>query len=131
MLDVRFKAPWPPIENTRIIRRKQKGKSDYKRSKILDNILHKINSTPDLNDVTLQDLLDSCNITREQYFEVLDQVQNSLKIMYKRQPNETNIGPYNTVMLSILQSNMNIQFVINMYAVLAYITSYMCKSELI
>ena len=32
-------------------------------------------------------------------------------------------------MLSLLQSNMNIQFVTNMYVVLAYITSYMCKPE--
>ena len=50
----RFKAPWPTTENTRIIRGKQKDKNDYKRSKrILDNILDKINSTPNLNDVTL------------------------------------------------------------------------------
>ena len=40
-----------------------------------------------------------------------------------------NIGPYNTVILMLLKSNMNIQFVTGVYAMLTYLTSYLCKPE--
>ena len=127
----RFKAPWPPCEETRIIRGKQIDKNDYRASKkILDKVLDEVNNcSGNLEDVTLDDLLRSCDVSRDEYFAALDTVQKKLTILYKRKPSETNIGPYNTVMISILQSNMNIQYVTNMYAVLAYITSYMCKPE--
>ncbi|XP_066926766.1 uncharacterized protein [Clytia hemisphaerica] len=127
----RFKAPWPPCEETRIIRGKQIDKNDYRASKkILDKVLDEINNcSSDLQDISLDDLLRSCDISRDEYFTALDMVQKKITVLYKRTPNETNIGPYNTVMISILQSNMNIQYVTNMYAVLAYITSYMCKPE--
>ena len=39
------------------------------------------------------------------------------------------ISPYNTVILATLKANMNIQYVTGMYAVLAYLTSYLCKPE--
>ena len=127
----RFKAPWPPSEETCIVRGKQIDKNEYRQSKkILDKVFDQINSSStDLQDVTLDDLLRSCDLSRSEYFSALDKVQKKLTVIYKRAPNETNIGPYNTVMISILQSNMNIQYVTNMYAVLAYITSYMCKPE--
>ena len=39
------------------------------------------------------------------------------------------IGPYNTIILKILKSNINIQFVTGLYAMLTYLTSYLCKPE--
>jgi len=107
----RFKAPWPPCEETRIIRGNQIDRNDYRANKkILDKVLDEINNcSNNLQDVTLDDLLRSCNVTKDDYFSALDMVQKKLTVLYKRKPNETNIGPYNTVMISILQSNMNIQ----------------------
>ncbi|XP_066913784.1 uncharacterized protein [Clytia hemisphaerica] len=127
----RFKAPWPPCEETLIIRGKYIDKNEYRQSKrILDKVLDEINNcSTDLESVTLDDLLLSFDLSRDEYFSALDTVQRKLTVIYKRKPQETNIGPYNTVIISLLQSNMNIQYVTNMYAVLAYITSYMCKPE--
>ena len=50
-------------------------------------------------------------------------------ILYKRKPKEKWISPYNTVLLSLMKSNMNIQFVTGVYGLLAYLTSYLCKPE--
>ncbi|XP_066930030.1 uncharacterized protein [Clytia hemisphaerica] len=127
----RFKATWPPCEESRIIRGEQIDKNEYKQCKrVLDKVLDQINScSADLQNVTLDDLLLSCDLTGSEYFSALKKVQKKLTVIYKRAPNETNIGQYNTVMISLLQSNMNIQYVTNMYAVLAYITSYICKPE--
>ena len=39
------------------------------------------------------------------------------------------IGPYDTIILKLFKSNMNIQFVTGIYAMLIYLTSYLCKPE--
>ena len=44
-------------------------------------------------------------------------------------PGEITIGPYNTVSLKLLKSNMNLLFVTAVYAMLKYIRSYLCKPE--
>ena len=43
--------------------------------------------------------------------------------------NELDIVPYNPVLLSLLKSNMNIQFVTGVYGLLSYLTAYLCKPE--
>ena len=43
--------------------------------------------------------------------------------------NRVNIGPYNTVILKLLKSNMNLEFVTGVYGMLTYLTSYLCKPE--
>ena len=50
-------------------------------------------------------------------------------ILSKRNPFEMNIGSYNTVTLKLLKSNMNLQFVTGTYAILGYLTSYLCNPE--
>ena len=49
--------------------------------------------------------------------------------IYKQKSCEANIGPYNTVILKFLRSNMNLQFVTPVYAMLTYPTLYLCKPE--
>ena len=40
-----------------------------------------------------------------------------------------NIVLYNTVVLQLLKSTMNIQFVTGIYVILTYLASYLCKPE--
>lgn len=42
---------------------------------------------------------------------------------------EQNVSPYNIVILSLMQSNMNIQYVTGIYGAVKYLTSYMCKPD--
>ena len=68
-LTCRFNGSWPPSEKTHIIRGKIIDKNEYKQSKkVLDKVLSEINTRTDLYDVTLQDLLDSCNLSKDQYY---------------------------------------------------------------
>ena len=55
--------------------------------------------------------------------------QKKISLFYKRRPCEKNISPYNTVILSLIRSNMNLQFITGIYGLLTYLTSYLCKSE--
>ena len=59
----------------------------------------------------LQDILDSCGISEQQYGNAMETMQKNTTIHYKKRPNELNISPYNTVLLKLLRANMNIQFV--------------------
>ena len=52
-----------------------------------------------------------------------------VSILCKRKPFEVNIGPYNTVILKLLKSNINLQFVTGVYSILTYLMSYLCKPE--
>ena len=47
-----------------------------------------------------------------------------VSILYKRKPSEVNVGPYNTVVLKLLKSNVT-----GVYVMLTYLTSYLCKPE--
>ena len=70
-----------------------------------------------------------CGISKDRYYNALEYVQKKVSIIYKRRPGEVYIGPYNTMILMLLKSNMNIQFVTGVYAMLTYLTSYLCKPE--
>ena len=127
----RFKAPWPPSEKTVIVRGEQ-DKDETKLSenrKILDKVLCQIVQIDDLSNVTTKDVLEMCEVSETDYYDALEYVQKKVSIIYKRKPCEVNIGPYNTVILMLLKANMNIQFVTGVYAMLTYLTSYLCKPE--
>ena len=73
--------------------------------------------------------MEECGVTAEQYGNELGCAEKTFSILYKQKPCEVNIGPYNTVILKLLKSNMNLQFVTGVYAMLTYLTSYLCKPE--
>ena len=126
----RFKYPVPPSLNTRIVRKPDcDAELAKEKRKIIDTVLANIYERTDLTGIPLTQILSECNITEDEYFDALDYVSSRVTILYKRKPSEQNVSPYNTVILSLMQSNMNIQYVTGMYGVIKYLTSYMCKPE--
>ena len=126
----RFNAPWPPSDETKIVRREEDmDKTKLAASKkLLEKVLSYIVKIDDLSNITQTELLAMCGVTKEEYCNALRCVEK-VTIFYKRKPSEVNIGPYNTVILKLLKANMNIQFVTGVYAMLMYLTSYLCKPE--
>ena len=127
----RFNAPWAPSNKTRIIRFEEKIDETIvnQSKKLIEKVLSYIVTISDLSDVTLSQILEECGVTAEQYDNALGCVEKKVSILYKRKPCEVNIGPYNTVILQLLKANMNLQFVTGVYAMLTYLTSYLCKPE--
>ena len=125
----RFNAPWPPSEETKIIRGNNYSKDEEKESKeILDKVLGEVIGIDD-HETTLAKVLDSCGVSENEYSHALEVMAKKITILYKRKPNEEYVSPYNTVLLSLMKSNMNIQFITGVYGLLAYLTSYLCKPE--
>ena len=72
--------------------------------------------------------MEECGVTAEQYGNTLGCVgKRSLYCTSENHVKQT--GPYDTVILKLLISNMNSQFVTSVYAMLTYLTSYLCKPE--
>ena len=127
----RFNAPWPPSNETRIVRSAEYTNETVvkKSKKLINKVLSYIVKIGDLSNITQTEILEKCGVTEEEYHYALGCAEKKISIVYKRRPSEVNIGPYNTVILKLLKSNMNIQFVTGIYAMLTYLTSYLCKPE--
>ena len=121
----RLNAPWPLSNKTRIIRSEEKIDETIvnQSKKLIEKVLSYIVTISDLSDVTLSQILEECGVTAEQYDNALGCVEK----IFKRKPCEVNIGPYKKVILEHLKSNL--QFVTGVYAMLTYLTSYLCKPE--
>ena len=73
------------------------------------------------DDAALTTVLDSCGVTEDEYIQALQTMRRKISIICKRKPNETMISPYNTVLLNLIKSNVNVQFVTGIYRLLVYV----------
>ena len=74
--------------------------------KVPDLVLIQITQIGNLYDMTLSKVLESCKVTKDQYYEAVKNVQKMLSVTYKWNSSEVNIGPCNTVILLLLQGNI-------------------------
>ena len=116
----RFNAPWVPSNKTRIIRYQEKIEETIvnQSKKLIEKVLSYIVTISDLSDVTLSQILEECGVTAEQYDNALGCVEKKGIYILLKKPCEVNIGPYNTVILKLLNANKNLQFVTGVYAIL-------------
>ena len=77
----------------------------------------------------LSEIFEECRVRVEQYDYALGLVLKMVSILYKQTPCEVNMGAGNTIILKILKSSMMLQFVTSLYAMLTYLTLYLCKLE--
>ena len=79
--------------------------------------------------LSLDALLDSTGISADSYIKALRYSSNGTNIVLKREPHECTINPYNSDLMRAWQANMDIQFIIDAYACVMYVASYMMKNE--
>ena len=68
-------------------------------------------------------------MSETEYHEALENAENKTTVLCKRRPFQMNTVPYNTVILQLLKSNMNIKFLTGIYAILTYLISYIIKPK--
>ena len=73
--------------------------------------------------------MEECGVGPEHYESASGFLEKKLSIVYKRKPIEVKIGQYKTIILKFLKSNMNLQFVAGVYAMLTYLVSYLYKPK--
>ncbi len=122
----RFNYPQPPSNYTLIAEESDGDMSKY--SEILCK-LRKALVEEDCDDLSLDDLLDKVGVSYDEYEEALKVTTSSSVVVLKRKPNECNINYYNPHVLLAWQANMDIQYVMNAYACIMYVASYIMKSD--
>ena len=130
--ECRFNFPQPPMKSTRILYVPLDDMSDTDIQKHKDNwrnITKNLNDMKEGEDMTFDQLLVSLNITEQKYILATRSSLNSPTIFLKREPNELRVNNYNSACLSAWRANMDIQFVLDVYACAMYIVSYISKAQ--
>ena len=119
----RFQFPHLPIPETLISGPRESGLEFSKA--VVKNLKSKIS---DQSFSTLNEFLLSSLMSYEQYKLVLGTSEKKT-IILKRSISSVNTNPFNPYILKALRANMDIQFIVDAWSCIAYITSYICKPE--
>lgn len=131
----RFGAPFAPMDQTRILKPlpdEVKAEMTPEKTKELADLLAKIDKTLEEDAssfVDFNEFLSKLGISLDQYLFVLRFSLRSYKVFIKRAPKATRINQYNKKILMMMRSNMDIQFVLDPYSCIRYITDYINKSQ--
>ena len=120
----RFNFPHPPSSKTLIA---EPGDHSTDSVQVLTKVRKVL--ADNSNDLSLDELLTTANLSLEQYVSALEVSTKGSVIILKRKPIECNINNYNAPVMLAWQANMDIQYVLNAYACVMYVASYMMKTE--
>ena len=128
----RFNYPQPPMRSTQILHPLDDNASETvirARKELWKNIKNKLNDLKEGEDVTYEQLLKELDVSEYQYILSIRSSLNCPTIFLKRSPNELRINNYNPACLQAWRANMDIQFVLDVYACAMYIVSYISKAQ--
>ena len=129
----RFHYPHPPSPQTLIAREFQPDMCSKDRAdeaiaalvavrKVLDD-----KDTPE--DISLDELLVKAKVSNSTYLLGLKICSKGNSVVMQRRPSESWINTYNPDIIRVWRANMDLQYILDPYACVMYIASYMLKSE--
>ena len=122
----RFKFPHPPSKNT-LITNPTTDHNSNDASKILAKVRKIL--VDGTTDVSLTELLRLAEVDPTDYSRAISYSTRGNTILLKREPSECNVNNYNAALLKAWGANMDIQYVLNAYACVMYVASYIMKAE--
>jgi hypothetical protein len=108
---------------------KERIKKKSKASKTLSDAEKLLIDTNSDENMTLEEFYIAISTTENEYVEALQISERGKVLILKREINERNINNYNPEMILAWNANMDIQMVVDPYAVISYIASYMNKDD--
>ena len=78
---------------------------------------------------SFDELLLALKVTEENYLLAVRSSLNAATVFLKRSPNELRINNYNPACLRAWRANMDIQYVLDVYACAVYIVHYISKGQ--
>ena len=79
--------------------------------------------------VTLEEVLNKANVTMGDYIKALSISKCGISIILKRRPCEQRVNCYCPAVLKAWEAHMDMQFIVNAYACVMYVASYVLKAE--
>ena len=132
--EYRFNYPKPPMRQTQILlpldsdMPQNEVKMHKDRWKSIKKHLSDIKDDQDTN-ISFGQLLLDLNVTEESYLLAVRSSLNAPSVFLKRNPNELHTKNYNPACLNAWRANMDIQYVLNVYACAVYIVNYISKAQ--
>ena len=127
----RFNYPKPPSPHTIISDEPQENcqqQIDFA-VKNLTAVKQVLESKDLSTDITLQEVLNRAHVTLDDYTKSLSISKCGRSVILKRKPSEQSVNYYSPAVLKAWEANMDIQYVVNAYACVMYIASYVLKAE--
>ena len=125
----RFHYPRPPSPFTVIARERQSDDIPKEIEEALQVVRKTLDNKDTPEDITLEDLLEKANVSLDTYVNGLKICSRGNSVVMKRCPSECWINTYNPDIIHAWKANMDIQYILDPYACVMYIASYMLKSE--
>lgn len=123
----RFGAPFPPMRKTMILSplTEEPAPEDAKKNRQFVQDMKELLNTNSLTD--FDDFLRAMKCTEDQYIHVLRSQLKSNKVFLKRAVKDTRVNAYSPKILMCMESNMDIQYILDPYACINYIVDYISK----
>lgn len=125
----RFNFPLPSMPETCILLPLNEEEQCIDLVKGYKKIMNEINSMKPNADVTFQEFLKQLDMSYHFYLQCIRSSLKSPTVFLRRAPGESRINSYNTTLLRCWQANMDIQYVLDPYACVSYIASYLTKGQ--
>ena len=122
----RFNFPLPPSKKTILAKKTDDADLLEMKKEISSKVQGVLSDDPN---VSLDDVLLKAGIDQDVYHRCLAARRQGDSVVLKRKPSESYINFYNKDIIKAWEANMDLQFITNTYSCVAYITSYMLKSE--
>ena len=122
-----FNYPKPPSSKT-LIAVPEKDADVVKNAQCVLAKVHKILADGN-TELSLDEILVKAGINHDEYIKALEVSSKGSVVVLKRQPNECNVNNYNAPVTLAWQANTDIQYVLNAYACVMYVASYIMKTD--
>jgi hypothetical protein len=126
----RFGAPFFPMDRTRILQPLPDDQLDEETKETCRNLIEKLREllNGDLQAIgTFEEMLATLDCDIDLYVLAIRSQLTSDKVFIKRAPKNARINNYSPKILMLMRSNIDVQFVLNVYSCLSYIVEYINK----
>ena len=83
----------------------------------------------DLNIISIEDFLQNLSLTHDKYITALRSCLKRPTVFLQRNMNELRINAHNETVLYLWKANMNLQYILDPYACVVYVVSYIGKAQ--
>lgn len=131
----RFGAPFFPMKVTKILSPFSEAEGvvlTKEKLEVMKDLLMRLQDllNGDLTFIeSFDEMLAVLGCSEDEYIEAIRSQLKSSKILLKREPKDCRVNAFSPKILSLMRSNMDIQFVLDPYACIGYIVDYINKSN--
>ena len=129
----RFGIPFFPMQGTVILKPIEDGEVDGERLHTLKesykDLRLKLNEMGVGLDISHEQFLDTIKLSQDEYILTIRSSLKTAKVFYARKPNALRVNPYMKGMLAVIKANHDVQYPLDIYALVCYVADYLLKSQ--